>query len=142
SASDWPEPLPGETVVADTVFRALRQFVLTHEEADGLFLFTVQKGREGIRVRNYVGLLTLPDGTQLEILPKIDQLSTARPLLLSMLRHLRHSPFKTLRTANSRAVELPLWDVFITAFLDAVEPLAQQGVQRAYVSVESNERFW
>ncbi|GAB3783137.1 McrC family protein [Spirosoma horti] len=136
------ESIPGRIGVSDAVFDSLRQFVFENENADGLFAFTVQKGTEFIRVRNYVGLLTLPDGTMLEILPKIEQQPNARPLLLNMLRYLRHSPFRTLRGGQSRAVNLPLWEVFITAFLDAVEPLAQQGIQRAYVSVESNERFW
>jgi 5-methylcytosine-specific restriction enzyme subunit McrC len=142
NASQWPEPPPGGDVLLDAVFQALRQFVFENEQADGLFTFTVQKGRELIRVRNYVGLLALPDGTQLELMPKIEQPENARPLLLNMLRYLRNSPFRTLRVAQSRAVRLPLWDVFITAFLDSVEPLARQGMQRAYEVVERNERFW
>lgn len=137
-----PEPIPGRVGVPETVFDALRQFVFEDENADGLFTFTVQKGAEFIRVRNYVGLLALPDGTMLEILPKIEQQANTRPQLLNMLRYLRHSPFRTLRGAQSRAVKLPLWELFITAFLDTVEPLAQQGLQHAYVSVERNERFW
>ncbi|GAB3010606.1 McrC family protein [Spirosoma pulveris] len=137
-----PEPPTAGALVPDSVFRALRQFAIDDEQAEGLFTFIVQKGSEYIRVHNYVGLLTLPDGSCLEILPKIEQLSDTRPLLLSMLRHLRNSPFRTLRTAHSRAVKIPLWEVFITTFLDAVEGLAQQGLQRAYVSVQSNERFW
>ncbi len=139
---EWIELPPGGTLLPDSVFQALRQFVFEHEQADGIFAFTVQKGRACIRVGHYIGLLALPDGTQLEILPKIEQQANARPLLLNMLRYLRHSPFRTIRVAQSKAVRLPLWEVFITAFLDTVEPLAQQGLQRAYVSVDSNERFW
>ncbi|AUD01730.1 McrC family protein [Spirosoma pollinicola] len=138
----WTESPPAGTFLPDSVFEALRQFVFENENADGLFSFTVQKGRECIRVRNYVGLLTLPDGSQLEILPKIENQANAKPLLLNMLRYLRHSPFRTIRVAQSKAVKMPLWEVFITAFLDTIEPLAQQGIQRAYVSVDSNERFW
>lgn len=137
-----PEPPKGGTVLPELTFAALRQFILDNEEADGLFSLLIQKGREYIRVHNYVGLLTLPDGTRLEILPKIEQQSNSRPLLLAMLRHLRHSPFRTLRTAHSHAVYIPLWEVFISAFLDSVEALAQQGIQRAYVTEERNERFW
>ncbi|AKD55074.1 McrC family protein [Spirosoma radiotolerans] len=136
------EPMLGSVGVPETAFNALRQFVFENENADGLFTFTVLKGAEFIRVRHYVGLLLLPDGNMLEILPKIEQQSQSRPLLLNMLRYLRHSPFRTLRRGQSKAVHLPLWEIFITAFLDTVEPLAQQGIQQAYVSVESNERFW
>ncbi|GAB2542122.1 McrC family protein [Spirosoma aerophilum] len=142
NASQWTEPPPGGIVLPEAVFQALRLFVLENEQAEGLFTFTVQKGRELIRVRNYVGLLALPDGIQLELVPKIEQQDNARPLLLNMLRYLRNSPFRTLRIVQSRAVKLPLWDVFIAAFLDTVEPLVRQGIQRAYNSVERNEYFW
>ncbi|UHG89191.1 McrC family protein [Spirosoma oryzicola] len=128
--------------VTDAVFEALRQLAVDAEGVDGLLTFFVQKGREYVRVRKYVGLVTLPDGTQLEILPKIGRGATSRSMLLSMLRHLQHGPFRTLSSAHTNATHLPLWEVFVTAFLDALESLVQQGLQRSYVSVESNERFW
>ncbi len=142
SAEQWAEPPLGGILVTDTVFQALRQFVFENENADGLFTFAVQKGRAFIRIRNYVGLLPLDNRTQLEILPKIEHGEQAKPLLLTMLRHLRHSPFRTLPAAHTRAIQLPLWEVFITAFLDTVEPLVRQGVQHAYVALDRNERFW
>lgn len=150
------EPMPGTVRVPDTTFQALRQLAFEVEGGDNLLTFFVQKGHEYVRLRNYIGLLTLSDGTQIEILPKIalatsqadEELSPlirakrGRAALLSMLRHLRHSPFKTFPNAHTSATHLPLWDIFVTTFLDAMESLIQQGVQRAYVSVESNERFW
>ncbi|GAB3884362.1 McrC family protein [Spirosoma agri] len=131
-----------DATVTDSVFDALRQLAFDAEGVEGLLTFFVQKGREYIRVRNYVGLLTLPDGTQLEILPKIGPASTSRSLLLTMLRYLDHGPFRTRSSASTMATQLPLWEVFVTAFLDALEPLVLQGVQRSYVTVEGNERFW
>lgn len=142
NAQQTLEPRSGEVLVPDAVFQALRRFAFEHEAADGLMTFTVQKGREYIRVRNYVGLLTLSDGTQFEILPKIAGTTNARALLLTMLRYLRHGPFRTLTSAHTTATHLPLWEVFITAFLDTLEPVVRQGIQRAYVSIERNERFW
>jgi 5-methylcytosine-specific restriction enzyme subunit McrC len=142
NANQWPEPPPDGVLVPEEVFQALRRFAFENENADGFLTFSVQKGREIIRVRNYVGLLPLTPQTQLEILPKIGRDDTARSLLLCMLRHLRQSPFRTLSEAHTSAVQLPLWEVFITAFLDTAEPLIRQGIQHAYVSVDSNERFW
>lgn len=142
SDRDCREPGPGAVVVPDTVFQALRQLALTADGADSLLTLFVQKGSEVIRVRNYVGLLALADGIQLEILPKIEDDDQARSVLLSMLRYLRHSPFRTFTNAHTQATRLPLWDVFVTAFADALAPLIRQGMQRAYVSVETNERFW
>ncbi|QMW05923.1 McrC family protein [Spirosoma foliorum] len=142
SAEQWTEPPLNGILVPDSVFQSLRRFVFDDEQAEGLLAFSIQKGRELIQVRNYVGLFPLPNHQQLEVLPKVGQVEKSRPILLKMLRHLRYSPFRTLSAAHTRAIQLPLWDVFIAAFLDTVEPLVQQGIQHAYVSVDSNERFW
>lgn len=142
SDRDFAEPLPGVVVVPDTTFQALRQLAFDTDGADGLLTVLVQKKREVIRFRNYAGLLTLSDGTQLEILPKITAGHNPRLVLLRMLRHLRDSPFRTVSTAHTNAAHLPLWDVFVGSFLDALEGLVRQGMQRAYVPVEANGRFW
>jgi 5-methylcytosine-specific restriction enzyme subunit McrC len=142
SDRDFFEPAPGTVVVPDSTFQALRQIAYDTDGADSLLTVIVQKKREVIRVRNYVGLLTLSDGTQLEILPKITACHNPRLVLLLMLRHLRNSPFGRVNMAYTSAAQLPLWDVFVRAFLDALEVLVRQGMQRAYVSVEANERFW
>lgn len=142
TASGARPVLSTDVVVPDAVFDALRQLAFDAEGIDGLLAFFVQKGTECIRVSKYVGLLTLPDGTQLEILPKIGNGPASRMMLLRMLRYLRNGPFRALSTANTAVAELPLWDVFVTAFLDALETLVRQGIQRAYVPVETNERFW
>ncbi|UFH52113.1 McrC family protein [Spirosoma sp. KNUC1025] len=142
SDQQWPEPPADGILVPDEVFQQLRRFAFEYEQADVLLTYTVQKGRELIRIRNYVGLLPLSGRTYFEILPKIEPPTNPRSLLLTMLRHVRNSPFRTLTTAHTSATPLPLWDVFVRAFLDTVEPLIQQGIQRAYVSVEKNEQFW
>lgn len=145
SLEQWAEPPRNGTLVPDAVFQVLRRFVFEQEDAEGLLAFSIQKGRELIQVRQYVGLLPVHNQTQLEILPKIestDSVDQARARLLTMLRQLRHSPFRTLPDARTLAISLPLWDVFIATFLDTVEPLVRQGIQHAYVLIECNERYW
>ncbi|MGF7214255.1 5-methylcytosine-specific restriction enzyme subunit McrC [Spirosoma lacussanchae] len=129
-------------VLPDSAFQALRQLAFSDNETDLLLTLTVKKGQEYVRFRNYIGLLGLADGTQLEILPKIGAPAESRTTLLRMLRHLRNSPFRTLPNARTGPSRLPLWEVFIAAFLDALVPLMRQGIQQAYVSVEASERFW
>ena len=142
--SDFPDGISdlAELFVLDTTFDQIKQLAFEAGSADVLLTFFVQKGRETIRVHNYAGLLELPDGTQLEILPKVGPGDVARPVLLSMLRHLRQSPFQTLTPARTKATRLPLWELFIRLFLDTVELLVRQGLQPTYMSVEANERFW
>lgn len=138
----WPEPPPNGLAVPDDVFQLLRRFTFESDQADVLLTFTVQKGRELIRVRNYVGILPLSGKTYLEILPKIEPPANPRSLLLTMLRHVRHSPFRTLKSAHTSATQLPLWEIFVRAFLDTMEPLILQGIQKSYVAVERNDPFW
>ncbi|MBC3787187.1 McrC family protein [Spirosoma utsteinense] len=139
---NFADPVPGLVLVPDQTFQALRQLAFDMEGADGLLTVVVQKKRELIRIRNYVGLLPLPNGAQLEILPKVNLGYNPRRVLVTMLRRLRTSPFRLASLAHTQADRLPLWDVFVMAFLDALESLVRQGMQRVYVPVEANERFW
>lgn len=142
--SDFPDGTSDltELFVSDKAFGQIRQLAFEADGADSLLTFFVQKGRETIRVHNYAGLLELSDGTQVEILPKIGSEDVARQVLLAMLRHLRSSPFQTLTPAHTKATRLPLWEIFISLFLDALELLVRQGLQPTYMSVEENGRFW
>jgi 5-methylcytosine-specific restriction enzyme subunit McrC len=132
----------GIVPVPESTFQVLRQLVFDSDGADGLLTVVVQKKRELIRFRNYVGLLTLPNGVQIEILPKVTFGHNPRRVLVTMLRRLRSSPFRLASLSHTQADRLPLWEVFVTAFLDELERLVRQGVQRAYVPVDANERFW
>lgn len=128
------------TIVPERAFDLLREQALD-PDSDWLTLFT-RKGREYARIGSYVGLVQLADGTQLELLPKVEQADQARPLLLTMLRHLPDSPFRTLPTSQTGATDLPLWDVFVLTFLNVLTALTRQGLQRAYETVERNEPVW
>ncbi|MBC8151693.1 MAG: McrC family protein [Bacteroidetes bacterium] len=126
-----------ELFLPDTAFDALKRLA-AEPEADTILTFSLQKGREVLRTRNYVGLLETRNGTQLEILPKITTtLPTMRLALLQMLRHVQDSPFRQLGTAHVKAAHLPLREVLITAFLADVAPVVAQGLQRAYVPTEA-----
>ncbi len=142
SAADFSEPLPGLCILPAPLFQSLRQLAVDTDGAYGLLTLVVQKRRELIRVGHFVGLLRLPNGLQLDILPGITTAQNPRLVLLAMLRHLKNSPFKRLSSAATQAVQLPLWDVFVRAFLAELEQLVRQGVQQAYVPTEANERFW
>jgi 5-methylcytosine-specific restriction enzyme subunit McrC len=138
---DRPNSLT-ELYLADVAFDALKNFV-TENETDAVMTFFLQRGRECIRVKNYVGLLETRDGTQLEILPKTtgEEPEAARTALLRMLLHLRNSPFRPVESVPLGISRLPLWEVFIALFLDEVTPLLTRGLQKSYVSQTTNQRF-
>lgn len=147
-AGDFPDvrDKPAEIYLSDAAFDSLKGFI-AGQENDIILSYGWQKGREVIRTRNYVGLIETREGIQLEILPKIYPLSpisgldNARQTLLSMLRHLPDSPFRHLTPARAGAVKLPLWELFISAFLDEVTALVIQGLQRAYISEMGNQNY-
>ncbi|KAB7732173.1 restriction endonuclease [Rudanella paleaurantiibacter] len=138
-------PEKGVTYLDDRLFTALKQLVGL-PEAEGVLSFFYQKGLETIRTGSYAGLIGLPGGAALEILPRfstIDPASSdpapARQALLRMLRHLPGSPFRTLTEAHLGATQMPIWNVFVQAFLDALSAVSRQGLQTAYQSVEANQ---
>lgn len=136
-------------VVDEPIFAHLRTLAGL-PDAEGILSYGYQRGRETIRLGNYAGLIALPDGATLEILPKInsadeagelDTYQSARASLLRMIRHLPDCPFRTLTDAHLGAAQLPLWNVFVMAFLDALTALTRQGIQSAYQTVETNQPF-
>ncbi|WP_266364831.1 McrC family protein [Tellurirhabdus rosea] len=139
-AADFPgaECTPTDAYLPDAAFTALKQFI-AGADADFALSFGWQRGREVIRTRNYVGLLETRDGTQLEILPKGG--GQTPEVLIRMLRCLPDAPFRHLATARLGTGHLPLWEVFIAAFLDEVAAVVGQGLQQAYTPRDENARF-
>lgn len=151
-SADFPgsPDTPAELYLPDADFDSLKALA-AEPEADPVMTYFLQKSRECIRVKNYVGLLETHPGIQLEILPKITDLTlpgttdeankTQLSILLRMLRQVRDSPFRQLGSARMAANRLPLWEVLITAFLDEVTPVIAQGLQQAYKTLEANQTF-
>lgn len=132
-----------DVFVSESTFAFLKQLAFK-VNADSVLIFTIQKGRECIRVKNHVGLLQTSDGTQIEILPKVvrnDNPTQARMCLFKMLRYVPDIPFHTLTQAHLHHANLPLWEVFISAFIAEMEKLTRQGIQKSYITVEDNQPF-
>lgn len=141
--------IPDSALVVDPVVFAHLRDLASLPEADTVLTYSYQRGQETIRVGPYVGLITLPGRTVLEVLPKIhpptasesEQDTVARAALLRMLRHLPDCPFRTLTDAHLGAAQLPLWNVFVRAFLDALTMVVRQGLQTAYQPIEGNQAY-
>lgn len=136
----------------ERLFDALEAFLLANTsgaEADPIELLSLSARRgigKMITARNYVGLITMADGTVIEILPKIaaGQVSDAdaRQVFLEMLRTLKDAPFKESNVSQLQADRLSLLEIFIKMFLDEISVLTKQGLRSAYTPVERNERFY
>ena len=135
-------------------FENLKCFVAensdTATEIESAFSYHRQKGKDFIRVKNYVGVIETRNGTTIEILPKIytaqkddtiKAINESRSILLSMLRTLRNSPFKTIDKAHINANRMPILEIFISMFLKEVEGILTRGIKHFYANSEENQKF-
>jgi 5-methylcytosine-specific restriction enzyme subunit McrC len=144
--------LGGRKGLPDKTFDALETFILTHSVesgTDALELLSLSARRgigKIITAKNYVGLITMSDGTVIEILPKIVGKSIGigdtKRVFLEMLKTLRDVSFKDFNVSNLKTERLSLFEIFIKMFLDEVSILTKQGLKAAYIPIESNERFY
>lgn len=114
------------------------------EKGDGAWLRLGQrKGRRVVQVTSFVGVIRAPDGTQIEVLPKVGKVigggpKEARELLLKMLACLQK--FRHVQTENAMisARNMPLLEIFMLEFLRAAEVIITRGLRSDYIAVEDN----
>ncbi|KPQ24668.1 McrC family protein [Halomonas sp. HL-93] len=104
---------------------------------------TQRRGRRGVQMTSFVGVIQAPNGFQIEVLPKVGKaigggIVEARSLLIDMLRCL--GPFRHLQTASARlkATRMPLLEVFIAEFLQSVDQVVKRGLHGGYEVHEGN----
>ncbi|EII3002528.1 McrC family protein [Vibrio cholerae] len=104
-----------------------------------------KKGVEVIQVQNFAGVIFLPSGQHIEVLPKTGKASPspeyARQVLLTMLRAL--GEFKHIQWENVGldTQKMPLFEVFISQFLESVNHIIKRGLRSNYVKQEDNLLF-
>ena len=141
-ASDYDLPIDSfsEVFISDKVFLQIKSFVFSYAN-DLLFTYAVQRGKEQLRVKNYVGLIPVSERVQIEILPKTTASSTkeARQILLKMLQKI--PSYQVLSRAHLAASHLPLLEIYAVVFLDELEKLLRTGLGRNYEKTEANEAY-
>ena len=140
------------TVISDSDFDDLQDYLLTSIKEEGKQLFKVLKisshahyGKT-IQLQNYVGIIELPKSkTRIEVLPKIysgnaeiSEIGDIKNILLSMLSALKDFPVLELGHASLDVRKLSLYEVFIRIFLGRVLELAKKGLRSDYVEVTEN----
>lgn len=103
------------------------------------------EGKKALRIKNFVGVISAPDGTQVEILPKISDeqpdIEGTRALLWKMLEAVEDLPFLETTEAQLKLRKGPLVEALITVFLEHVAGVVRRGIRRDYERVEAEERF-
>lgn len=100
-----------------------------------------------ITVKNYVGLIQLKDGTQIEILPKIsyeedEDNAISKRVFLKMLRSLKDFSGKAFNSANLNTDRMNLYEIFISMYLEEVRYLIKKGMKSFYERKEDNLRVY
>ena len=144
-------PRAGMISLPEHAFDQLEQFILSNREKGSstqpleLMSLSARPGvGKVITAKNYVGVITTKDGTEIEILPKLtlagdnsDQ--AVRKVFLTMLRTVQEAPFKTFRTAHLNTSRMRLLDLFVRMFLDEAHRLIQRGLKSDYTTKQDNE---
>jgi len=96
-----------------------------------------------VQAKNYVGVIRLPSGFQIEILPKLAApAEKLRALVVEMLRTLKDFAGKKFLDAALDTARLNLYEIFIRAYLELVAELVKRGLKASYVVREDNLNFF
>ena len=146
--------IAGYEYLPEPAFSQLKEFILSNKSADTdaleLMGLTARKGiGEIITAKNYVGIITMKDGTTIEILPKIyseidndESGARTKKLLIEMLKTLRDTPYKTLQTSNVNIDKMNIFEIFIRMFIDELFFVVKRGLKCSYETIEENARFY
>lgn len=88
-----------------------------------------------IYAKNYVGVLMLKDGTQIEILPKIynvDNLSETKKIFYKMIKLVYNVSYKKFDYAFLETNHMNVFEIFIEMFCMELFELTKSGISRGY----------
>ncbi len=124
-------------------FEAIERFVLENETEQYLKVTTKKGYGKVLQAQNFVGVIQTKDGTTIEILPKVQEVSDeeSKNILIKMLKTLRKSPFKNFNMAHLKSSQMPLLEIFISMFLEELTKLVQKGIKSDYIAKEENLTF-
>ncbi len=109
------------------------------EEVFPFYSLAKVRGRDGIRFKQYVGVIQAK-GLTIEILPKTDQGDEKywKSILLSMLCQVYDLNIRSIDQTSQRLRNSSILDLFILRFLDETERLVHRGLIKAYRKEDEN----
>lgn len=122
-------------------------YVTIDESISNYFEYKYTKFGETITIRNYVGLIELKDGFQIQILPKIDlSLASAnvdeQSVLLDMISTVLSPLFKEQGTAATNTSKTNIFEYLIHVFIKHIDILIKKGLKSEYTTVEENTKVF
>ena len=136
-------------LISTQAFSYLKKLVASEHSASRFLGLKFIDSCDVLQVKNYVGVVLMPDGTQIEVLPKVAKkhsdtepfeltAANSRDVLLNMLKTSKGFLHIKTNNANLAKAKMPLLEVFISQFLIAVNELIKQGLRSDYVREQDN----
>ncbi|WP_026664819.1 McrC family protein [Butyrivibrio sp. FC2001] len=137
------------------VFEGLVSFIHEYagddENSDALEFMRIGYKRnvgDVVTIKNYVGLIQMKNGFQVQVLPKIDfgygedSSAKTKKVFLKMLRSMKDFPCKVFNDASLKIDRMNLYEIFINMYLQEVRQLVKRGIRSNYVRQEDNLRYY
>ena len=136
----------------DGLIEFIHEYAGDEENADALDFMKIGYKRnigEVVSIKNYVGLIQMKNGVQIQVLPKIsfgegedDGNVETKKIFLKMLRSMKDFPSKVFNDANLKVDRMNLYEIFINMYLQSVRQLVKHGIKSSYVRQEENLKFY
>ena len=141
-----------DTVAFENLIDFIHQFNGNEEVADALdFMKISYKRNIGniVSMKNYVGLIQMKNGYQIQILPKISFTNSedlenrnTKKIFLNMLRSMKDFPSKVFNNSNIQVDRMNLYEVFINMYLQEIRRLIKIGLKSNYIFKEDNLNYY
>lgn len=101
-----------------------------------------------VSIRNYVGLIQVANGLQIQVLPKIsfpsnkdNENEETKRVFIKMIKSMKDFPSKVFSDTNLKIKKMSLYEIFISMYIQEVRQLVKRGIKSAYISHEDNQIF-
>lgn len=130
----------------------IHEFTTDSEDSDVLNYMRISYKRnvgEIVVAKNYVGLIQMENGFQIQILPQISfsdnedpQNRETKKIFLKMLRSIKDLPFKSFSNSNLKIDNMNLYEIFINMYLQETRKLIKKGLKSSYVQQEDSLHYY
>lgn len=137
--------------IFDELTRFIREFIGAEDEDNVFEFLRVESKRhigDFVSIKNYVGVIQLKGGFQIQVLPKIDftcdddDIEKTKRAFIKMLRSMKDFPGKTFNEADIKVDKMNLYELYINMYLQEVRHLVKKGIKSAYLLNEDNQKFF
>lgn len=140
------------TVTFENLIEFIHQFTANEQVADVLNFMRISYKRNignVVSIKNYVGLIQMKNGYQIQILPKLSftncddsENRNTKKIFLNMLRSMKDFPCKVFNNSSIQVDRMNLYEIFINMYLQEIRRLIKIGIKSDYIFKEDNLNYY